>query len=152
VVLKNVVPALLGAALLVGSGAMAAEYRANEFLSLDLSNAVLSPNPLGPPAQFGPVPVEAKSESKSDSKSESTSDFESEGAAEAAPAPGAQVRKVAAERVSVAHPRVAHFRAEKPRGAARTRLAHRNPLNAQAMDTRIQAWPCKSGGICNWKQ
>jgi hypothetical protein len=146
-VLKNVVPALLGAALLAGSGATAAEYRADEFLSLDLSKAVLSPNPLGPPAQFGPVQVEAKSDSKSDSKSED--------AAEAAPAPVApspQARKVAVERVSVAHPRVAHFRADKPRGAARTRLAHRNPLNAQAMDTRIQAWPCKSGGICNWKQ
>jgi hypothetical protein len=47
-----------------------------------------------------------------------------------------------------------HVRAEKPRGAARTRLAHRhrNPLDAQAMDTRIQVWPCKSGGICKWKQ
>jgi hypothetical protein len=147
VVLKNVVPALLGAALLVSSGAMAAEYRADEFLTLDLSKAVLSPNPLGPPAQFGPVPVEAKSDSKPDSKSDH--------AAEAAPAYAALTpppKKLAVERVSVAHPRVAHFRAEKPRGAARTRLAHRNPLNAQAMDTRIQAWPCKSGGICNWKQ
>jgi hypothetical protein len=143
VVLKNVVPALLGAALLVSSGAMAAKYRADEFLTLDLSKAVLSPNPLGPPAQFGSVPVEAKSDSKSDH------------AAEAAPAYAVlspQPKQVAVERVSVAHPRVAHFRADKPRGAARTRLAHRNPLNAQAMDTRIQAWPCKSGGICNWKQ
>jgi hypothetical protein len=140
VVLKNVVPALLGVALLAGSGAMAAEYRADEFLTLDLSKAVLSPNPLGPPARFGRVPVEAKSDH----------------AAEAAPASAAlspQAKKAAVERVSVVHPRVAHFRAEKPRGAARTRLAHRNPLNAQAMDTHIhQAWPCKSGGICNWKQ
>jgi hypothetical protein len=140
VVLKNVVPALLGVALLAGSGAMAAEYRADEFLTLDLSKAVLSPNPLGPPARFGRVPVEAKSDR----------------AAEAAPASAAlspQAKKAAVERVSVVHPRVAHFRAEKPRGAARTRLAHRNPLNAQAMDTHIhQAWPCKSGGVCNWKQ
>jgi hypothetical protein len=40
------------------------------------------------------------------------------------------------------------------KGAARTRLAHRhrNPLDAQAMDTRIQKWPCRSGGgICDWK-
>jgi hypothetical protein len=45
-----------------------------------------------------------------------------------------------------------HARAEKPRGAVRTKLArrHGNPLDAQAFDTRIQAWPCKSGGICNW--
>ena len=52
-VLKNVVPALLGVALLAGSGAMAAEYRADEFLTLDLSKAVLSPNPLGPPDSGG---------------------------------------------------------------------------------------------------
>jgi hypothetical protein len=147
---KSLFPALLGAVLLIGSGAMAAEYRPDDFLTLDLAKAVLSPNPLGPPAQFGQVPVEAKSGAKSSAKSGATSDQ----AAEAAPAPAApspSAKKVAVERVSVAHPRVAHVRAEKPRGAARTRLAHRNPLNAQAMDTRIQVWPCKSGGICNWK-
>jgi len=48
---------------------------------------------------------------------------------------------------------VAQTRAAKPPGASRTKLAHRhgNPLDAQAQDTRVQAWPCKSGGICNWK-
>jgi hypothetical protein len=146
-VLKSLFPALLGAALLAGNAAMAAEYRPDDFLTLDLSKAVLSPTPLGPPAQFGQVPVEAKSSAKPGATSDQ--------AAEAAPVPAApspQAKKVAVDRVSVAHPRVAHVRAEKPRGAARTRLAHRNPLNAQAMDTRIQAWPCKSGGICNWKQ
>jgi hypothetical protein len=37
---------------------------------------------------------------------------------------------------------------------ARTEIArrHTNPLDAQAMDTRIQVWPCKSGGICDWKR
>jgi hypothetical protein len=41
-----------------------------------------------------------------------------------------------------------------PPGAARARLAHRhgNPLDAQASDTRIQVWPCRSGGICNWSR
>jgi len=29
---------------------------------------------------------------------------------------------------------------------------HGNPLDAQAFDTRIQVWPCKSGGICDWKR
>jgi hypothetical protein len=143
-ILKHLFPVLLGAALLSGS-AMAAEYRPDDFLTLDLSKAVLSPNPLGPPAQFGPVPVEA----------ESGANTSGARAAEATPALAAaspQAKKDAVERASVAHPRIAHLRAEKPRGAARTRLAHRNPLNAQAMDTRIQAWPCKSGGICNWKQ
>jgi hypothetical protein len=58
-----------------------------------------------------------------------------------------------ADRVAPPKTRVAHQRAEKPRGAARTKLArrHGNPLDAQASDTRIQAWPCRSGGICNWK-
>jgi hypothetical protein len=46
------------------------------------------------------------------------------------------------------------MRPEKPRVAARTKLVrrHGNPLDAQAFDTRIQVWPCKSGGICNWKR
>ena len=63
--------------------------------------------------------------------------------------------------------RVAQPRVEKPRAPARTKLAHRrsNPLDANAMDTRskrsgqksvqkaaVQTWPCKSGGICNWKR
>ena len=57
--------------------------------------------------------------------------------------------------------RLAQPRIEKPRAAARSKLARRsNPLDAQAMDTRgrksvqtsVQTWPCKSGGICNWKR
>ncbi len=49
---------------------------------------------------------------------------------------------------NVAEPRV---EARKSTHAARTRLARRrgNPLDAQAFDTRIQVWPCRSGGICN---
>jgi hypothetical protein len=49
---------------------------------------------------------------------------------------------------------VLHARAEIPRAAAKTKLArrHGNPLDAQAFDTRIQVWPCRSGGICNWKR
>jgi hypothetical protein len=58
--------------------------------------------------------------------------------------------------VHVVHARKAtHVAVEKPKGAARTKLAHRHrdPLDAQAMDTRIQKWPCRSGGggICDWK-
>jgi len=59
------------------------------------------------------------------------------------------------------HPhRATHMASEermtaKPKGSARIRLAHRhrNPLDAQAMDTRIQKWPCRSGGggICDWR-
>ena len=49
---------------------------------------------------------------------------------------------------------LAQMRAKKPRGAARTKFArrHGNPLDAEARDTRIQVWPCKSGGICDWQK
>ena len=64
-------------------------------------------------------------------------------AIEARADPGIVTRKV----------RVARVRVEKPR-AASTRLArqHGNPLDAQALDTRVQVWPCRSGGICNWQR
>jgi hypothetical protein len=131
--------AIIGAVLLVCSGAaMADEYRPDEFLGLDLSRAALSPKRLGPEARFAPVPVEAKTDRKSD-------------AAQAWAEPKA-VRTIAVHKPRVSQ--VAKTRVEKPRGAARTKLArrHSNPLDAQAFDTRIQAWPCRSGGICNWKQ
>jgi hypothetical protein len=146
-VLKRMVPALVCAALFaVGSVAMADEYRADDYLSLDLSKAVLSPKRLGPAAEFAPVAVEAKSEAKSDRASE---------ASWARDELKTEPRKVAVQNVHVTHPhRVTHVASERPKGAARTRLAHRNrnPLDAQAMDAHVQKWPCKSGGICNWKQ
>jgi hypothetical protein len=48
----------------------------------------------------------------------------------------------------------AHAAAVKPRSVARTLAARSrgNPLDAQALDTRVQVWPCRSGGICNWKR
>jgi hypothetical protein len=146
-VLKRLVLALVGAALFaVSSVAMADEYRPDEFLGLDLSKAVLSPKPLGPPAQFAPLAVEAKSEAKNDHASEANS---------ARNELQTEPKKVAVQNVHVTHPhRIAHVESAKPKGGARTKLAHRhgNPLDAQAMDTRIQKWPCKSGGICSWKQ
>jgi len=146
-VLKNILSVLAGAVLLAWSGgAFADEYKPDEFLQLDLSRAVLSPKPLGPETQFAPVRIEANSGNSS-------------------PAPAVQLapRKAAAHvsipRTRVAQTRVVDHRQRgklpgKPRYAARTRLAHRhsNPLDAEAMDTRIQVWPCKSGGICNWQQ
>jgi hypothetical protein len=66
-VLQKFFPALVGAALLMaGAASMAAEYRADEFLGLDLSKAVLSPKPLGPATEFAPVPVEAKGDARRD--------------------------------------------------------------------------------------
>jgi len=135
----------LAAALMLawGGSVLADDYRPDEFLGLDLSKAVLSPKRLGPSTEFAPVPVEAKSDRASDTATRA--------------ALGEAPRKIATERVRVSEPRVARAKSAQPRGAARTRLAHRqgnhhgNPLDAQAMDTRIQTWPCKSGGICNWK-
>ena len=143
-VLKSVFAALVCTVLLAWSGlSIADEYRPDELLGLDLSRAALSPKPLGPPAQFAPGPLDVKVDRGS----------------EAAPArlatdatPKAAVRET--PKAAVREIRPVHARTEKPRGAARTKLArrHGNPLDAQAFDTRIQVWPCRSGGICGWKR
>jgi hypothetical protein len=170
--LKPVVPAVVGAMLLAaGSAAIADEYKADEFLGLDLSKAVLSPKPLGPPTGFAPVAVEAKGDPRNDRSEPGWARNELK----------TEPRKIAVEDVRVAHPRRlaraaaekrTHVAAErpahvsaatgKPKGAARIGLArgHRNPLDAQAMDRRVQrpiqrhvqTWPCRTGGICNWKR
>ncbi|WP_159007284.1 hypothetical protein [Bradyrhizobium sp. S69] len=132
---RNIFTAAVCAGLLAWGGLSAAaddlpnQYRPSEFLNLDLSKAVLSPKPLGPPSTFAAVPIEADSGSPG-----------AQARAEPKPASGSVIRKT----------RVA----EKPRGAARTRLArrHSNPLDAEAFDRRIQVWPCKTGGICDWQR
>jgi len=55
-VLKGVFAAVCCAAILAAGSSRADEYRPDEFLTLDLSKAALSPKPLGPPAQFEPMP------------------------------------------------------------------------------------------------
>jgi hypothetical protein len=126
--LKEVFTAVVCAMLVAWSGlAMADEYRPEQFLGLDLSSAVLSPKRLGPASEFAPVPVEARAD---------------RGGARAGAA-------------RITHPRtaVAHLRSEKQHVAlGRPARHHGNPLDAQAFDTRIQVWPCGSGGICNWKR
>jgi hypothetical protein len=142
-ILKRVFGAtVIGAMALVWSGAsIADEYRTDDFLGLDLSRAVLSPEPLGPPASFTPGPLDV------------TVDREINRVhvdAEPAAAPKVVVRSAGA-----AHPRVNQTRhVTQPRLLARTKFAHHhgNSLDAQALDTRIQVWPCKSGGICDWKR
>ena len=131
-VLKNVFTVLVCTTLLASSGlAVADEYRADEFLDLDLSKALLSPKLLGPPSEFAPVAVEAK-----------------------APDLGVKTARIIVKRMTHPKVRVAHL--PKPRrhvvAQAKPARQHRNPLNAQAFDIRIQTWPCKSGGICNWKR
>jgi hypothetical protein len=127
---KMLVAIVVGVTYLAWNGfAVAGEYRPEEFLGLDLSKAVLSPKPLGPPAQFAPVRVEAKADRSN------------------------EARPVRVERIRNPEVHLAPLDRERHRVVARTRLArgHRHPLDAQAFDARIQAWPCKSGGICNWK-
>ena len=147
-ILKNIFIAMLCTTLLAWSGLSTAdEYRPDEFLGLDLSKAVLSPKLLGPASEFAPVAVEART------------DPASEGA-QARVEPKAHAKRVVSRNRVVPGnsvvPRtaLAHMRAQKPRGAARTKLArrHGNPLDAEARDTRIQVWPRKSGGICDWRK
>ena len=141
-VLKNVLPAMLCAALLAWSGlAGADEYRPDQFLGLDLSKALLSPKPLGPASRFVPGPLDVNVDRGS-------------AGAQASVEPKAEPR-MAVHKTRVAHARVERpLRTAEPRGGAHTKLArrHGNPLDAQAFDTRIQVWPCRSGGICNWKR
>src|ERR1700709_2297977 len=133
--LKSAIAAVLCTGfLIVGGSALADEYRPGEFLGLDLSRAVLSPKRLGPEAEFAPVPIEAKSD-----RAQADTD--------ASVWPQLPAHDVHVAKARIVKPQLAKARAESPRTPARTRLAHRhsNPLDAQAMDTRVQTWPCKSG-------
>jgi hypothetical protein len=142
-VLKNAFIAITCAVLLGWSGAsIADEYRPDQLLGLDLSRAVLSTKRLGPTAEFVPVPVQASDDRESEN-------------------PQARAEPTAEPRLHIQNPRIADLPVEEPqvhvekaRVAARTKLAHHhgNPLDAQAFDARVQVWPCKSGGICNWKR
>jgi hypothetical protein len=140
-VLKGVFAAALCAASVAAGSARADQYRPEEFFSLDLRKAVLSPKPLGPPAQFEQVQVQAKT------------DFESRPVQTTAVHVSAMPKAAAGIRSAQVRADKPHVRAEKPRAPARTGLArrHGNPLDSQASDTRIQVWPCRSGGICNWQ-
>jgi hypothetical protein len=155
--LKSMSLAVFGALLVAAGGTRAAEYRPDDFLTLDLSKAVLSPTPLGPRNQFVPWSATAKADSKADSKGDSKADAKTSSKSDdkTEESRASQVR-VMPERVARSYERALHAFSEKPGGAARARLAHHhgNPLDAraQAMDRHIQTWPCRSGGICNWKQ
>lgn len=144
-VLKSACAAALGVGLLIwggpilGTPALADEYGAGEFLGMDLPQALLSSKRLGPETEFAPFPIEART----DRKQVKTERVVAERAAE----PDTVARPKVVERKA----RVAQGRVEKARGAARAKLARRNPLDAQARDTRIQTWPCKSGAICGWQ-
>jgi hypothetical protein len=138
VALRNVFTAIaIGTMAMAWSHrSVADQYRADEFFGLDLSRAVLSPRPLGPPAGFMPGLPEVNADRGIDS--------------EQVNAPPAATLQTPARGTDARNARVAR---QPPRLMARTRLPahHSNPLDAHALDARIQVWPCKSGGICDWK-
>ena len=144
-VLKNALVAAICTGLLALAGAAnAAEYRASEYLKLDLSKALLSPNRIGPEARFGPVRIEARSDEAPADRTDAD--------LEASVWPKLPPRKARLAKTTE-KPSVKRS-AESPRAPARAKLAkrHRNPLDAEARDTRVQTWPCRSGGICNWQR
>ena len=146
---RNLFIAVLCAVILTWSGlARAEQYRPGEFLTLDLSKAVLSPKALGPASGFTPGPLDVKTEHGSAGFRANAEAVNSE-TANAQPA-GAEPKT--APTITVHKSRIVH--AEKPRSSARIKLArrHGSPLDAQAFDARVQVWPCRSGGICNWKK
>src|SRR5258708_24509913 len=106
--LKNVFGAVILATLLAWGGqSMADEYRPDEFLGMDLSKVLLSPKPLWPQQKFVPIQLEARGEG-----------------AQASAEPKAESKIVRNKRIEIPS-KVADKRADKPRGAARTKLARR---------------------------
>jgi hypothetical protein len=149
-VLKSAFVAAVCTGVLAISGpAVADQYRSGELLKLELLKAVFSSKRIGPETRFAPVRIEARSdEVKSDEAKSDSSDAD----LEASIWPKLPPRKARAAKTSVKPD------AEKARAAAHTnarvKLAkrHSNPLDAQATDTLVQTWPCRSGGICNWQR
>jgi hypothetical protein len=119
------------AALLAGGLAPARAYQPGEVFRLDLNHAALSPQPIGPPAQFEPVPVEAKDEAKDD-----------------AAKPAAKAARAA--KVSTAA-KASRLATKRLPATKKQTVRRSNPLDANASDTRVQVWPCRSGGICSWR-
>ena len=159
-VLKSAFVAAVCTGILTISGlAVADQFRPGEFLKLELPKAVFSSKRIGPEARFAPVRIEARSdEARSDEvRSDEIKSDPSDADLEASIWPKLPPRKAQIAKTSV-KPDVEKTRAEPPRAAAHTnaraKLARRrgSPLDAQATDTRIQTWPCRSGGICSWQR
>jgi hypothetical protein len=133
---KNLFIAVISAVLLAWNSASAADaYRGDEFLGLDLSKAVLSPKQLGPSSGFAPVPAATAPD---------RGNVDAQAKLEPKAEPGPVVHQAS----------IVHSHTLKAHGPVPAKLArrHGNPLDAQAFDTRIQVWPCKSGGICDWQR
>ena len=146
-VLKSAfVAAVCTGVLAICGPAAADQYRPDEFLKLELPEAVFSSKRIGPETRFGPVRIEARSDEPQAKTDATDADLE------ASVWPKLPPRKARIAKTTVKPA------AEAPRAAAHTnarvKLAkrHGNPLDAQATDTRVQTWPCRSGGICNWRR
>ena len=145
-VLKSAfVAAVCTGVLAICGPAVADQYHQGEFLKLELPRAVFSSKRIGPQTRFAPVRIEARSDEAEAKSDASDADLE----ASIWPKLSPRKARVAKSSVKAAEPQraVAH-------GNARVKLAkrHGNPLDAQATDTRVQTWPCRSGGICNWRR
>lgn len=121
--------AFVALAAIAGTEALAQEQQQWRGMlgATDLKSIVLSPKPIGPPAQFEPPADVARTEAaqpvaKTDAKAEAT-------------AP----RKVASTR-------------SRQKAAAAARKPKASPLNSYARDVQRQTWPCIGGGICGWSQ
>jgi len=154
-VLKSAFVAAVCTGVLALCGPAAADqYRPDEFFQLELPKAVFSSKRIGPEARFAPVRIEARSDEVKDDDAKSEP---SDADLEASVWPKLPPRKAHVAKTSV-KPDVEKTRAEPQRAAARgnarVKLAkrHGNPLDAQARDARIQTWPCRTGGICNWQR
>jgi hypothetical protein len=157
-VLNRVWLAAFGLMVLAWSGFSAAQqYRPDEFLKLDPSLAVLSPKPLGPATSFTPGPLDVTVDRSKDA-AQANAEFVVDPKTVPAATVHAENKSTTqtALRTAASGRRMAHARAERPAPhhapRALVALHGRNPVEAQARDTRVQVWPCKSGGICNWKR
>lgn len=166
-VLNRVCFAAFGAIILAWSGlSVAQQYRPGEYLNLDLSRAVLSPKPLGPAASFAPGPLDvtvdrgnnaapASAELVVDPKTVATATVHAQNEPTSKNFTSKNLTSKTALRTAASGLRAAHASAERSvphKPHALVALHGRNPMEAQARETTVQTWPCKSGGICNWKR
>ncbi len=164
-VLKRAWPAAAGAiilgAMVLSGPAAAQQYRPGEFLTLDLSKAVLSPKPLGPATGFTPGPLDVTID-RGNNVTQTSAKLVAEPRDVAPPQPSMPRRSPTLKPRSRPEPPVCARRMRAPSGRRHisrgplVALHGRNPVEARAQDTgtrvRIQTWPCKSGGICDWKR
>ena len=118
--------AFLAVAVTVTTSALAQEPARGMLGATDLRSIVLSPAPLGPPAQFEPQPP-------------AVSRIE------------AATGQTLATTEPAAPPRLASSKF-RPKAAAVVRRPKPSALNSYARDVQRQTWPCTGGGICAWTQ